>query len=83
MAAEPSTSFPTRSTRAASCALRALAAGLQIVGSEDAWEKIVIGGARRLLRKAPTLTFLHDPDYYDGPGWPKQVAGVRGYFSRF
>ena len=29
------------------------------------------------------LTFRHDPDYYDGPGWLRQVLGMQGYFSRF
>ncbi|MEZ4337555.1 MAG: DUF4272 domain-containing protein [Sandaracinaceae bacterium] len=29
------------------------------------------------------LVVGHSPDYYAGPGWPKQVEGMAGYFSRF
>jgi hypothetical protein len=29
------------------------------------------------------LTLLHDRDYYAGPGWAKQKAGMQGYFGRF
>jgi hypothetical protein len=29
------------------------------------------------------LTLLHDRDYYTGPGWAKQKAGMQGYFDRF
>jgi hypothetical protein len=29
-----------------------------------------------------SITFQHDPDYYDGPNWPRQMLGMHGYFSR-
>src|SRR5262249_38617990 len=63
--------------------LRKVAPLLRVVGPEDAWEKIIIAGPKRFLRKSPSLTFLHDPNYYDGPDWPRQVRGMQGYFSRF
>lgn len=63
--------------------LRSLSPSLQVVGPDDCWEKIVISGPKRFFRRAATLTFTHDPDYYDGPGWPQQRMGMQGYFSRF
>jgi hypothetical protein len=29
------------------------------------------------------LTILHHRDYYAGPDWPRQKAGMQGYFGRF
>ncbi len=57
--------------------LRSLAPAVMVTGPDDAWQEatITIGRAR--------LTFRHDPDYYDGPDWPRQVSGMQGYFSRF
>jgi hypothetical protein len=63
--------------------LRRLAPGLSIAGPEDDWQRITIQGAGSLLRKAPVLIFKHDREYYSGPEWPMQVAGMQGYFSRF
>ena len=29
------------------------------------------------------MTFLHDPEYYDGPGWQRQLLYGAGILSRF
>src|SRR5262245_42430036 len=29
------------------------------------------------------LTILHSREYYSGPGWFRQKAGMQGYFKRF
>ena len=50
----------------------------EVDGDADDWSAITAtfeGGGR--------LTLLHDRDYYTGPGWAKQKAGMQGYFSRF
>jgi hypothetical protein len=33
--------------------------------------------------KGAKLTILHHRDYYAGPNWSRQKAGMQGYFSRF
>jgi hypothetical protein len=47
----------------------------------DTWRSITVRFGRG--DSARTLTLLHDPDYYAGPGWPTQTAGMAGYFRRF
>jgi hypothetical protein len=47
----------------------------------DTWRKITIRLDEE--EEAKSLTFLHDPDYYAGPGWARQKAGMQGYFDRF
>ena len=84
MAAEPINLFSRKiDPRGVVQVLRTLAPSLQVIGLEDCWEKIIIAGSKRFFKKSPLLTFIHDPDYYDGPGWPRQVMGMQGYFSRF
>ena len=84
MAAEPINIFSRKiDPRGVVQVLRALAPALQVIGPEDCWEKIVIAGPKRLFKKSPSLSFQHDPNYYDGPDWPRQVMGMQGYFSRF
>jgi len=84
MAAEPINIFSRKiDPRGVVQVLRTIAPSLQVIGPEDSWEKIIIAGPKRFFKKSLSLTFLHDPDYYDGPGWPRQVMGMQGYFSRF
>jgi uncharacterized protein DUF4272 len=63
--------------------LRQLAPNAKVVGTESNWERITIEGAKSWFRKAPSLTFKHAPDYYRGPDWPKQVAGMQAFFGGF
>lgn len=64
-------------------ALRSMDPAVEVTGPDDAWEEATVTitppGREGPLR----LTFRHDADYYDGPDWPRQVAGMQGYFSRF
>lgn len=58
--------------------LRSLVPAVVVDGPDDDWRAATVtapGGAR--------LTFHHDPDYYDGDGWPRQMLGMQGYFTRF
>jgi len=61
--------------------LREQAATAKIDGPDDSWANAVVtfddGTSKR------TLTFTHNPEYYSEPGWSRQKAGMRGYFSRF
>lgn len=63
--------------------LRSMSANVQVVGPDDEWERIVVSGPKRFLRRAATLTFLHTPEYYDGPKWPMQKMGMQNYFAGF
>lgn len=50
----------------------------EVTGDDEDWTEIALpfdGGKR--------LTLIHSRDYYTGPGWAKQKAGMQGYFSRF
>lgn len=38
---------------------------------------------RGWLKSALHLEVRHDPSYYSGEGWSKQLSGMAGYFSRF
>jgi len=61
--------------------LRKQAATTKLDGPDESWANAVVtfdeGASKR------TLTFTHDPEYYGGPGWSQQLAGMRGYFSHF
>jgi hypothetical protein len=84
MAAEPINIFSCKiDPRGVVRVLRSLAPSLQVIGPEDCWKKIIISTSRGWLRKPIVLAFLHNPDYYDGPDWPRQRLGMQGYFSRF
>jgi hypothetical protein len=63
--------------------LRQMSQNVQVIGSDDAWERIIVQGAKNWLRKAPTLVFKNSPEYYGGPSWPQQLAGMQGYIGRF
>lgn len=64
--------------------LRRTGLEVKVAGPDDDWTEAVVtvrkGG---LLRKAVVMTFGHNSEYYDGDGWPRQVMGMQGYFSRF
>lgn len=38
--------------------------------------------SRGLFRKKSLVSFNHDPSYYSGPGWSRQLEGMAGFFSR-
>lgn len=84
MAAEPINIFSHKQDVAGIAALlRQMEPSVVISGSDDAWERITIEGTKSWFRKAPRLVFKNAPEYYSGPDWPNQVAGMQGYFSRF
>lgn len=84
MAAEPINIFSYKQDLAGIVALlRQQLPNVQIHGPDDAWKRITITGQNSWFRRTPTLIFKHDPDYYSGPDWLQQVAGMQGYFSRF
>ena len=85
MAFEPINIFSHRiDPRGVAELLRAAAADVEVSGSDDDWQKIVVKVAKRgLFRKARLLTFGHDAGYYSSVHWPKQVVGMQGYFSNF
>ena len=84
MAAEPINIFSHRQDLAGiSTLLRRLVPGAKLTGRDNAWERITVEGAKNRLGKCSTLVFKNFPEYYSGPGWPKQIAGMQGYFSRF
>jgi hypothetical protein len=49
-----------------------------VTGQGDAWSEILIR-----FPNGSTLGLTHDPDYYSGPGWAGQKAGMAAYFDRF
>lgn len=84
MAMEPINIFSRRiDPRGVLSLLRSLAPSAQVSGPEDAWEEITITVARSGKNPPLLLTFRHDPDYYDGADWTRQMLGMQGYFSRF
>jgi len=84
VAAEPINIFSQKQDLSGIAALlRKVVPGVRIAGPDDAWEKITIEGTKSWLRKPPTLVFKNGPEYYKGPDWPRQVAGMQDYFSRF
>src|SRR5580698_9188239 len=62
--------------------LRRLGKRVDVVGPDDDWTEATVTISSGFWRKAQ-LVFGHNTEYYDGPQWPTQVAGMRGYFSRF
>src|SRR5262244_1087250 len=61
--------------------LREQAATAKIDGPDDSWANAVVTFGDGTSKR--TLTFKHNPEYYSEPGWSRQKAGMRGYFSRF
>lgn len=56
---------------------------VQVDGADDDWETAELTLKKNWLRKPQVLRLGHDAEYYDGDGWPRQVMGMQGYFSRF
>ena len=85
MAFEPISVFSHRiDPEGVAALLRSSAADVEVYGPDDDWTKIVVVfGKRRLFREARVLTLGHNAEYYNGPGWSKQVAGMQNYFSNF
>ncbi len=63
--------------------LTEMAPDCEVIGPPEGWRSITIRGPARLLRRRSTLSFTQDPTYYAGSDWPRQMLGMRGYFSRF
>lgn len=53
---------------------------LRIDGDEDNWSSAILSWKRGFFGKHE-LTIGHNVEYYSGSGWPRQVAGMQGYFS--
>lgn len=51
--------------------------------SDRVWQKAEIEIKRGWFKKSLTLQVNHDPDYYSGDGWQKQLSGMQGYFGSF
>jgi hypothetical protein len=84
MAAEPLTLFSHKIDPAGVArVLRGIAPKMEMEGTEENWTRIVICESRGILRRAATIEFNHDVNYYSGPGWRQQRTGMLGYFSRF
>jgi hypothetical protein len=82
MAAEPVTLFARIADPAGVArGLRELVPDVRIDGPDDNWRRAVVT-YRGWLKKS-TLTINHNPDYYSEPNWSQQMAGMRGFFSRF
>ena len=82
MASEPITLY-SNAVRPAPvlAAIRDRYPAAEVIGDGDSWSEITVsfdtpGGPSR-------FTLIHDPTYYAGPDWPRQVAGMQGYFDRF
>lgn len=79
MAREPITVFSARGdARQVRNLLLTWFPDAEIVGAANDWSELLIR-----LDDGSTLQFLHSRDYYAGPDWSKQKAGMQGYFSRF
>jgi hypothetical protein len=63
--------------------LRKFAGQLDVSGPDDDWRNLNAWTRKRLFRKRSRLLVVHDPEYYDGPGWPAQVLGMHNYVARF
>jgi hypothetical protein len=53
----------------------------EVVGAGADWREITVRFGKG--KKAKSLALMHDPDYYAGDDWPRQMNGMQGYFSRF
>lgn len=48
-----------------------------VCAGSEGWSEIL------LRLDDSTLCFLHSPEYYLGPDWPEQKAGMQGFLARF
>lgn len=84
MAMEPITIYSRRiDPRGVAELLRSLDPAVEIVGPGDAWESATLTVRQPGVPKPLQLLFHHDPTYYDGDDWPRQMLGMAGYFRRF
>jgi hypothetical protein len=84
MAMEPINIFSHRiDPRGVVALLRSLAPAVEVTGPDDIWEEATVTIPGKSRGQERRLTFRHDPDYYDGPDWQRQMLGMQGYFSRF
>jgi hypothetical protein len=84
MAMEPINIFSHRiDPRGVVSVLRSLAPAVAVTGPDDAWQEAAVTITPPGRKQPVRLIFRHDPDYYDGPDWPRQRLGMQGYFSRF
>jgi hypothetical protein len=63
--------------------LRDLAPDIEVEGTPEAWTRATIRQRVGFLRRPRVLSFGHDPSYYGGPDWARQMRGMQGYFLRF
>ena len=84
MATEPFNIFSRRiDVRGVIVILRKSVSEIELSGPEDDWRKLTAWTPRRLFRKRSRLLIVHDPEYYDGPGWPAQIFGMQNYIGKF
>ncbi|MCA9176622.1 MAG: DUF4272 domain-containing protein [Planctomycetales bacterium] len=64
--------------------LREIVPRLSVIGPDTNWSRaeatLPVDGQ---LEPGTQLVLVHDEQYYGGPGWPRQVLGMQGYFARF
>jgi hypothetical protein len=84
MATEPYNIFSHRiDARGVVAVVRTLADKVSVEGPEDDWQRLVVLGPKKFMRKPARLVIAHDSTYYDGPDWWKQTSGMANYFSGF
>jgi hypothetical protein len=63
--------------------LRHLAPSAEADGPEDRWRSVTLTLPKAGGKESVRLTFRHDADYYAGPGWPRQLLGMRNVLAGF
>lgn len=51
--------------------------------ADGTWSEVHLNFKRGWLKKALTMKASHDPDYYAGKDWARQLVGMQGYFQTF
>jgi hypothetical protein len=51
--------------------------------ADGTWSDVHLTFKRGWLKKALTMKARHDPDYYGGEDWSRQLSGMQGYFHTF
>jgi hypothetical protein len=83
MALEPTMIYARRrDPRGVVALLRTLDPDVKIDGPDDDWKSATITLTQPGMDGSLTLSFLHDPTYYDGDDWPTQRLGMQGFFGR-
>lgn len=84
MAMEPITIYARRiDPRGVVELLRSLDPEVIVVGPDDVWEQATLILHQPGQKNALHLTFRHDPGYYDGNEWSRQMLGMQGFFLQF